>query len=144
MEERIEETLATISQSEIVADSLPFSEPLEKPTTTRRVKAGPAALYHWEKSHCRITDMQIEEINKVVTDLPKWQKMVDEWLLHGFSPKNVGGPLGWYKNGLPTWGKKPASRETQYEAVAGSGIVAGSTVAGSQERAAELAEMGLF
>lgn len=91
-----------------------------KPPKKDRVKAGEAALYHWEKSHCRITDTQIEEINKSVTDLTKWKRVVDAWLLHGFSPKNVAGPLEWYRKGLPTFGKGPpgrkaASRETHYD-----------------------------
>lgn len=87
-----------------------------KPTKPPRVKAGDSALYHWEKTKCRISDMQIEEINKTATDLPKWKTVVDEWLLHGFSPKNIAGPLEWYKKGLPTFGKPPPGRRAAGEA----------------------------
>ena len=84
----------------------------------RRVKAGPAALYHWERTHCRLYDVQIEAINEAVVsnrDLEHWKSVLTTWLLRGYSPKNVEGPLAWFKKGIPRAGGKPASRESRYE-----------------------------
>lgn len=120
-ENRVDDTIAPSVQD----DALPFSEPLEKATRKRKVTAGPAALYHWEKTNCRITDVQIAAINEAIhtpKDMELWRKVVDAWLLRGYSPKNIDGPLQWYRDGIPQFGsngsapqKKPASREPFYK-----------------------------
>jgi hypothetical protein len=81
-------------------------------------------LYHFEKTNARLTNAQVEALNVAVVsnrDLEVWRKALGVWLLRGYKPTNIEGPLQWYRDGIPQNGKgppgkgRPVSRESNYD-----------------------------
>lgn len=88
-------------------------------TAEHKVKAGPAALLHYEKTGRRLNHLQLAAINEaVVTEeqMALWAKAIEAWMMRGYNPGNIEGQLSWYKNGVPQNGKPKGnpSRETDY------------------------------
>ncbi len=59
-------------------------------------------IYHFhELTGCWPNKVQEEEINTIVNDIIKWEKVLKAWLMKGYSPVGVAGMLDWYANGIP-------------------------------------------
>jgi hypothetical protein len=54
--------------------------------------------------------VQEKAIESTVKDVPLFARVIDAWLLAGYSPKGVGGILDWYKQGGPPKGNGKGKR----------------------------------
>ena len=52
---------------------------------------------------CKLTpnETQRAAIAATVTDVSKWQEVMQRWLLKDYRKSNVEGMLDWYKQGIP-------------------------------------------
>lgn len=56
---------------------------------------------------------QVEAINRTVTDLPRWQKVLDEWMLNGWGPRSIGKMLDRYTSGLTMADQRPSGSSSK-------------------------------
>jgi hypothetical protein len=57
---------------------------------------------------CWPNKTQSIEINAKVSNayLQRWEEVLKEWMMRGYSPKNVSGMLQWFEKGIPDWKKQ--------------------------------------
>ena len=65
-------------------------------------KSKPVLLFH-DFTRCWPNKIQEVEINCRVSEmyLQRWEEVLKEWMMKGYSPKNVSGMLNWFENGIP-------------------------------------------
>jgi hypothetical protein len=68
-----------------------------------RIPKSKAVLLYHSFTLCWPNKIQEIEINKLVFDAysQRWEEVLKEWMMKGYSPKNVGGMLSWFEKGIP-------------------------------------------
>lgn len=55
------------------------------------------------RERCKLTpnETQHAEIAVAVRDMPRWEEVLERWLLAGYRKNNVAGMLDWYRGRIP-------------------------------------------
>ncbi len=56
----------------------------------------PAAQFVEEAGRVRLLPLQVDMIQRQVTEVVRWRRVVKRWLAHGYRATNVDGMLDWY------------------------------------------------
>lgn len=54
-----------------------------------------------------------------ITNLEKWQEVIDEWLTRGYKVGNLTGMLDWYRDGIPPKNSRPPAPEVRGDPMTG-------------------------
>ncbi len=82
------------------------------PETTNREGDTPALELYAQLTGTRPAKFAADMIASQVTDIPRWERAIKDWLASGFKPANVKGMLDWYHGkGRHQGNNSPANRQ---------------------------------
>lgn len=111
------EVAATVSEWGEVLNTEPVTIPIQAKDVSRNGKQvtrqtrkpprdplldNPAVIAYREAAHNTPNQEQRAAIARLIDDIPRWQQVLSDWMLHGWNPRNVAGMLEKYRSESPS------------------------------------------